>query len=308
MKAPIWKELKATPLIVYRKAREAVWVDLENLEEPLLCRCYLCGRKEGKECYSIHHIPGIDGDADLFEIASWFKTDKEIIEEDVVNDTFILPHVTKLKIELLPVTFHGNNKAVFPICEGCQALIRVPFIDEKDRIQMEKESNMDRAIIMLGKGVKKPEMDEEKCCYLCGRSEKSDSVCLEVESEENKALIDENNEVLLASIHLRVVSFIVSKELNLKYKFLVCPECEILLGLSPRTFFTHEKKIDDGSNFDFRDLHRCIDVISSGTGTPEEINSQLKKAVNYVKSVGSEFFLQELAHRASKGKKEELDD
>ncbi len=285
------REMKDIPEVMYRKSREAIWYDMSQGGE-LFNRCYVCGHHKDDMETCTHFIRGIENEIDIKEVASWFNQPPEVIEDRVINNTFILPYNATKGVEYLPVKYHGENIAVFPICGGCQALMRIPFATEADVIKM-KEMNMDRAIIMTGKAVETGDINEKKCCYLCGRPEGSDSLSVPY----NKR----TEETLLAKITLRMVTFNTSEEMNIKFKYLVCPECEILLGVSPRIFMSHDggHLNEDHDPFDLTELNNGIQAILNGNISP----TLQAKVLEYIKAAGPEFFINEILTITSKKRK-----
>jgi hypothetical protein len=245
----------------------------------LLNNCYFCGRQGKSPTRFTRRDKGTKWE--IMEANKLSEEDLDFLEDLGLyqSDTLYSGGTVDLLIAGYGIKFREKTW-VFFLCPECQQLLSLP-----DLTNMEKETEVYSTIYMTGRALKTGN-EKKKGCYFCGRLEGSDSVCLQARPDGRYELIKSE---LFLSEKIRAVGSEGQHIYNL------CPECEVLLELSPRIIMTDDGLVNGDSLYDLMDNYTDINNALHD-------KDFVKKATVLCNSIGTEEFLKQLISHLPKTK------
>jgi hypothetical protein len=234
--------------------------------------CYFCGRIG--ETPTHYHRFDTGTRWEIMEKFNITERDLDLHEEKGLyeNNIFHTEGPVPLLIKGYGIKFR-EKFWIYQLCPECQPLLKLPHYES-----IIEETNMNTVLLLTGRAMKTGN-ETRKSCYFCGRHEGTDSVNLLANS-------DGSYQILQAELYLKEVIRAVSETGT--YKYFLCPECEVLLGLSPRIVLTEDGGHVNGESF-FEAFNKYTDINNAFKDA-----DFVKKAAALINSIGAEEFLNQL--------------
>ena len=254
---------------------------LDGSMKHLINSCYFCGRIADSPTNFIRTDTGTKWE--LMQTLGLSEDALDKCEALGLYQNGTLFHAGSVALELVGYGISFREKLwLYQLCPECQPLLDLPFLGEQNQ-----EVDVNTVLLMTGRAIKTGN-ETHKACYFCGRREGTDSVSLSQRP-------DKEFDLLQAELTLREVIRAVGKEST--HKYFLCPECEILIGLSPRIVMTEDGGNVDGESF-FEMLNKYTDIRNAFKD-----KNFVKKAAKVINSIGAEEFLNQLISNLPQSKK-----
>jgi hypothetical protein len=238
----------------------------------MISSCYFCGRPTSSPTGFFRFDSG-----SKWELMQKLHIEEEVFDQHELNGTYNNGVLSQAGVVDLLTTGYGINFRektwVYQLCPECQPLLNLPELDPS----ISKETNMETVLLLTGRALKTGNEVHGKGCYFCGREEGTDSVNLIRKP-------DGNFEMLQVALSLKEVIRVPNE--GQTFKYFLCPECEILLGLSPRIALTDDKTVGE------EPITKLMDQYTDIKNSNKE--DFVKKAAALIQSIGAEEFLCQL--------------